>query len=101
MEFEDIVITLALVWLAYRILKLWMVATVIGKIPIEFIFPIKIEHTHDQWFAWDKENEFLGQAHSKEELIDRLSKDLDFPKDKFTIISETIIKPPKEGTYVK
>lgn len=56
--------------------------------PSSSILPLKLEYTKDQWFAWDDEDEFLGQAPTKEQLIDYISTRFNFPKEQFQIISE-------------
>ena len=94
MEVIDIVIIIATTWLAYKVLKLGAIASIVSNLPVQLIFPLRLEYTNNQWFAWDKEHEFLGQAQTKEELIIRLSKELDFPKDNFIVISEKPIKQP-------
>lgn len=50
--------------------------------------PIKLEYTTDQWFAWDEDDEFLGQAPTKQELINLVSERFDVPVDKFVIVSQ-------------
>ena len=90
----DVILVFVGIWLISKLLRIWAIASVMNDIPIQLIFPLRLEYTRDQWFAWDKEHEFLGQARTKEELINRLSKELDFPKDSFTVISESPIKQP-------
>lgn len=53
-----------------------------------YVLPLKLEYTKDQWFAWDHQDEFMGQAPTKEQLIDYIAKQTNFPKEKFEIISE-------------
>lgn len=59
--------------------------------PIEVVFPVKLEYTDTQWYGWDNDGEFLGQAPTKTLLMDAISKDVDLPLDKFQILSESVL----------
>lgn len=76
------------VWCVYNVLKAYIAASVINAMPSDLFFPIKLEYDNNQWFAWDYNDEFLGQAATRQGLLDLISENLDYPKDKFTIISE-------------
>lgn len=59
-----------------------------NELQVEFIFPVKLEYTPDQWFAWDSDDEFLGQAQTKEALINMIAQDNDLPIEKFQVVYE-------------
>lgn len=94
MEFTDLILWCLVVWVCYKLARAYAVVSIITRMPVNLIFPIKLEHNDNQWFAWDHDDEFLGQAPTKQELLELISKNLDFPKDKFTIISEQPMLTP-------
>ena len=98
MDLFDILAGGLLLWFVYKMIKVWAIASAASQLPISFTFPIKLEYTDSQWFAWDNDNEFLGQAATKQDLIERISKELDFPKDKFSIVSEYPMGTNMKGT---
>jgi hypothetical protein len=87
------------IWFATAFLR---AALALGSSPIHqqqvtleaTVLPLKLEYTKDQWFAWDSDDEFLGQASSKEQLFDYIATRFDYPKEQFQIISEV----PMENT---
>ena len=85
------------IWALYKIARAYMVVSVISSMPVQLIFPVKLEYNDNQWFAWDNDDEFLGQAPTKQELLDQISTKMDFPRDKFTIISEQPLLTPTKG----
>jgi len=97
MEITELLLWGAILWVAYKIAKAYFVVTMMTKIPEMLIFPIRLEYDSNQWFAWDHDNEFLGQAATKQELLDSISEDMSIPTDKFTIISEQPMLTPTKG----
>lgn len=101
MELLDLMITGLVIWAAYKFIKYYLIAEVASNIPIEFVFPVRLEYNSTQWFAWDNDNEFLGQAPTKQELLEFMAQDLDFPKDKFQITYEGPLTPLDEKKVEK
>ena len=97
MEILELIFWGSVLWVAYRITKAYFIVTMITNMPEMLIFPIKLEYNSNQWFAWDNDDEFLGQAATKQELLDLISKDMSIPSDKFTIISEQSMLTPTKG----
>lgn len=101
LDLFDIFLGCLVIWGIYRIVKTVLahaVANMVANsIPVEAVFPIRLEHTSDQWYAWDYDDEFIGQATTKDMLIDKLALEMDFPKDQFKIISDYPVGTKKEN----
>ena len=93
MELVDLLIGGLVIWAIVKFIKYYFIAEVASNIPIEFVFPVRLEYNTTQWFAWDNDNEFLGQAPTKKELMEQMAKELDFPQDKFQITYEGPMTP--------
>jgi hypothetical protein len=98
--FFDIILYMAIAAVVYKIVSVIFVSAVTNvaasmimeNMPIDSIFPIRLEYTNDQWFAWDYDQEFIGQAATKNDLLEKLAAEMNYPKDKFQIISEYPVK---------
>lgn len=54
----------------------------------DWVFPINLEYNSNIWYAWDKDNIFILQAKSKDELITEILNKYNIPPKRLVIKSE-------------
>lgn len=79
-----------------RGLMQWFSQSEDDKVDVQVVFPVELRYNDYQWYGWDHDGEFLGQAPTKDELMNQIAKEIDLPLDKFKIMSELkIVQPAK------
>lgn len=58
----------------------------------DWTFPINLEYNSSEWYAWDRDGTFIGQAKSKDILVTEILNRFDMAPKRLVIKSEKQIK---------